>query len=290
MASDALSVEHRPELVDGTLILGFSGWMDGSEISTGTVEYLRQRLRASQVAHIEPSPFFIYNMPGSMEVAALFRPHVRIEDGLVVEMDAPKAAFYCSAEHNLLLFEGREPNLRWNDFADCVLRVVFEFNVRRIFFVGSVSGTVPHTRDPRLYTSVSHERMLPALRRQGLALSQYEGPGSFVTFLTLLARKHDIELATLVAEIPAYVQGRNVKCIDAIVKRLSTLAGLKGDFSDLAEAAVKFEEHINAMVAERSELADLVRRMEEDYDQQLHAGAEDDLKAWLERQGLNLDW
>lgn len=40
-------------------------------------------LHAEAVAEIDPEPFYIYNMPGSMEVAAAFRPHVEIEKGLV---------------------------------------------------------------------------------------------------------------------------------------------------------------------------------------------------------------
>lgn len=290
MASDALSISRRPVLKDARLIMGFTGWMDGSEISTGTVDYLRRRLDAEEVASIEPSAFFLYNMPGSMDVAALFRPHVRIEDGLVLEVAEPTAQFYCHPEQNLLFFEGREPNLRWNDFADCVFRVADEFDVRRIYFVGSVAGTVPHTREPRLYSSVSRASLVPVVKRHGLLLSQYEGPGSFITYLTVLAGRRDLDLVTLVAEIPAYVQGRNFKGIDAVVRRLSAMAAITGDFSDIAEAAVKFEHHINTMVKERADLTDLVRRMEEEYDQQQHAGAEEDLKAWLERQGLRMDW
>lgn len=290
MPSDALIIRRRPVLKDARLLMGFTGWMDGSEISTGTIDYLRRRLEAEEVASIDPSSFFLYNMPGSMDVAALFRPLVRIEDGLVLEVAEPTPRFYCCPEQNVLFLEAREPNLRWNDFADCVFHVASEFDVKRIYFVGSVAGTVPHTREPRLYSSVSSQDLVPVVKRHGLLLSNYEGPGSFVTYLTVLAGKRDLELVTLVAEIPAYVQGRNFKCIDAVVRRLSAMAAIAGDFSDISEAAVKFEQHIDAMVKERTDLTDLVRRMEEDYDQQQHASAEEDLKAWLERQGLRMDW
>ena len=72
-----------PSLENATLVLAFSGWMDGGEVSTGTVRRLVDLLGADQIADIDPEPYYIYNFPGSMEVAALFRPHIEIEEGLV---------------------------------------------------------------------------------------------------------------------------------------------------------------------------------------------------------------
>jgi hypothetical protein len=123
--------------------------------------------------------FYIYNFPGSMEVAALFRPHIRIEDGQVAAFDWPKNMFYCHEPANLVLFIGREPNLRWRAFGDCVLGLAHWVGVRSLLFVGSFGGAVPHTREPRLYVTCSETCLLPAMERYGLRRSGYEGPGSF---------------------------------------------------------------------------------------------------------------
>ena len=82
-----LKVHRCPALERATLVLAFTGWMDGGEVSTGTVSRLVHLLGANPIAEIDAEPFTIYNIPGSMEIAALFRPPVEIEDGLVKGFD-----------------------------------------------------------------------------------------------------------------------------------------------------------------------------------------------------------
>jgi len=289
MGAEALHVHLRPPLGDATLILGFSGWMDGGEVSTGTAEYLVAKLGAVRIAEIDPDPFYIYNSPGSMEVASLFRPAVRIEDGLVKEVESPSNLFYGAIRENLVVFSGKEPNLRWGDYADCLFEAVAQFNIARVFFVGTVAGLVPHTREPRIFASASDRETLAHMRRHGCLGSNYEGPGSFVTSLTARAAERGLSLGTLVAEVPAYVQGRNLKCIAIVARKLGAVAGLAVDLDELDEAGHKFEARLNELVEARSDLADMIRKMEEDYDQAISRQTDEDLKAWLERQGIRLD-
>jgi hypothetical protein len=76
---DSLRVDDDcPVLDQATLVLALTGWMDGGDVSTGTVRRLVDLLGARPIAEIDPEPFYIYNVPGSMEIAALFRPHVKI--------------------------------------------------------------------------------------------------------------------------------------------------------------------------------------------------------------------
>src|SRR4051794_28436938 len=110
---DYLRIDHRPRLEHATLVLALSGWMDGGDVSTGTVRRLVDLLEAKPFAEIDAEPFCIYNVPGSMEVAALFRPHLKIEDGLVAKVDMPANTFHCTEPANLVFFLGKEPNLRW---------------------------------------------------------------------------------------------------------------------------------------------------------------------------------
>ncbi len=113
---DLLRFLDRPALREATLVLAFDGWMDGGDVSTGTVQRLVDLLEAQQFAEIEPESFYIYNFPGSMELAALFRPRIEIEEGLVKSIALPAATFFCHQAANLVLFLGKEPNLRWTRF------------------------------------------------------------------------------------------------------------------------------------------------------------------------------
>ena len=65
--SDPLTIHDCPSIDDATLVLAFSGWMDGGDVSTGTVKRLVDLLDAPLLAEIDPEPFYIYNFPGSME-------------------------------------------------------------------------------------------------------------------------------------------------------------------------------------------------------------------------------
>lgn len=160
----------RPELDGGTMILSFSGWMDGGDASSGTVKRLVRLLDARQFASIDAEPFYILNFPGSMELAALFRPNIDIEDGLVRSIDMPRNRFYAAPDHNLILFRGREPNMKWQTFGECIFKLAHDNGVKRLIFVGSFGGAVPHTREPRMHVTCSEERLHEDLANVGPAM------------------------------------------------------------------------------------------------------------------------
>ncbi len=230
------------------------------------------------MAEIDPEPFYLYNVPGPMEVAALFRPHIKIEDGLVVAHDMPANTFYCHEPSNLVLFIGKEPNLRWRTFGDCILQLAREANVRRVIFVGSFGGTVPHTREPRLYITCSDPALLPEMEQYGLRRSGYEGPGAFTSYLLTRAPAAGLEMTSLVAEIPGYLQGRNPMSIEAVTRRLSKILRLPLELQSLRAESTEWELQVSKAVDESGELADTVRELEEAYDNDLlrqdEAGAE----------------
>lgn len=270
-----LNVRERVRLEDGILVLAFSGWMDGGDVSTGTVGRLVEVLQARPIATIDPDPFYIYNVPGPMEITALFRPNVKIEDGIVKTVEMPRNIFFSAPNSNLLLFIGKEPNLRWRSFGDCILHLVRETGVSRLVFVGSFGGSVPHTRQPRVFVSSSDASYLPKLEPYGTKRSGYEGPGSFVTYLMGEAPRAGVQMASLVAEIPGYLQGPNPVSIEAMTRRMATILDLSIDLDALRTASTEWELQVSAAVEQDSELATKIRQLEENYDNELMAGDED---------------
>jgi proteasome assembly chaperone (PAC2) family protein len=268
-ASSALHLHHTPKLERATLVLALSGWMDGGDVSTGTVRRLVDLLGARPVADIDSEPFYICNFPGSMEVAALFRPHVKIEDGLVTSLDLPENHFYCHEPANLVLFVGKEPNLHWRSFGDAVIELANRLSVRRILFVGSFGGAVPHTRDPRLYVTCSDAKLLPEMEQYGLRRTGYEGPGSFTSYLLTRAPAAKLEMTSLVAEIPGYLQGRNPMSIEAVTRRLAKILRLPLDLQTLRQESTEWELQVSRIVAKDKDMAKTVRKLEEAYDNEL---------------------
>jgi predicted ATP-grasp superfamily ATP-dependent carboligase len=284
-----LEILARPRMGHPRMILGLSGWMDGGDVSTGTVEYLAAKLNAPVLGLIRPADFYLCSFPAPMEVSALLRPYCKIREGLVVEFRGPSNRFYFAEDQQLILFQGKEPNLRWEDYADCLFAVAGEFHVRDIFFIGSVAGVVPHTRDPRLFFSASDAALRAELSHYDMHLSNYEGPAGISTFLTHAACEKGLRMATIVAEIPAYIQGRNPRCIESVARHLAGMLNLQVPLDDLRALSDAFEQRVSEVIDKREDLAPLIRKLESDYDSEVFDTQMGDLKVWLQQQGVRLD-
>ena len=289
MAIYPLVVHAQPDLTDACMVLGFTGWMDGGDVSTGTLEFLRDATGAQRFAEIEPDDFYLYHFPASMEVASLLRPHGRIDDGLVRSFKLPSNTFYFDKGNRLVLFSGHEPNIQWRRFSECVFAAAEMAGVSMIYFVGSVGGVVPHTREPRLFSSVSSERIKQQMQARGLRFTNYEGPLSLITYMMTRAEQRGMGMATIVAEIPAYVQGRNPKSIAAVLRQIGAILDLSFDLDPLRQLTEQWESRLNEAVKKRSELASHIQKLEEDYDNDVFDTQMGDLKSWLQDQGIRVD-
>jgi proteasome assembly chaperone (PAC2) family protein len=245
--------------------------MDGGLVSTGTLRSLMSSRTTPlpTVATIDPDPFYIYNFPGSMEVAALFRPDVSYDDGVITSFELPENTFHADPDANLLYFVGKEPNLKWQAFADCIFGFAKESGAKRIIFMGSFGGSVPHTRQPRLFGAVSNPRLIQFLRDYNLKPTQYSGPCSFATFVLHQADRHGLDMLSISAEIPGYLQGMNPLSIEAVSRHLARILNLPLDLDKLRHASNEWEAEVTALVEKDEKLAATVRELEEQYDTEL---------------------
>jgi proteasome assembly chaperone (PAC2) family protein len=289
MAADPLRIQEPVDLNGGRMILAFTGWMDGGDVSTGTVRWLADTLEADAVAEIDPDDFYIYNFPGSMEISALFRPFIHIEDGQVQSFEPPSNIFYCHKPGNLMLFSGKEPNLNWPLFAECVFRMAERSGISMLYFIGSFGGLVPHTRAPRLIATVSDDELKADAVRFGLGLADYEGPASFASYLMSEAPKHNVRMMSLVAEIPPYIESTNPKSIEAVIRKLVAILDVQVEMDALRTTTDSWERRINKVLKRKPELIEHIHKLEEDYDNEVFDTQMGDLKEWLERQGIRVD-
>jgi len=289
MESHHLIIHERPSLIKPRLIMGFSGWMDGGDVSTGTIEFLVENLRARVLAEINPDMFYIYNFPGSMEISALFRPYIQLKDGIVDDYEEPSNIFYYDTHNQLIFFNGKEPNLNWHEFVRAIFSLVEYFDVEEIYYVGSFAGMVPHTREPRISATVSDKSFKPRLSECNINFSNYQGPGSIVNYILRGAHDKKIPMASIVAEIPPYIQGRNPHCIEAVLKRLSRLLEIDLDLEELRLISDELEKKLDRAIEKRAELAQHIKKLEENYDTEVFDTNMEDLKNWLIKQGIRVD-
>ncbi len=268
------------------MVISFSGWMNGGEVSTGTVDYLRTKLRAVKFAEIKPDPFYIFSFPGSMELTSEFRPHIRVEQGILKSFSFPRNEFYCHEENNLILFKGKEPHLHWDEYAGNFFALGEEYDLKRIYFIGSVASATPHTRGISTSCYCSGEGLKKDIKNHGIKFTIYEGPGSITTYLTHLARKKGIEMINMVAEIPIYIQSENPKAIKSLTEKLIKLLDLNIDTSDLTRKNLVFEKKINQLLETQPQLAEEIKKMEENYDQEFFED-KGGFEEWLKRKGID---
>jgi proteasome assembly chaperone (PAC2) family protein len=261
-----LNDAHAP---GSTMLLALGGWMDGGSVSTGTVRSLMNGRTVVPVATIAPTGFYIDHFPGSMELANILRPHVEYENGLIKKFEMHKNEVHLDVAAKLAFFIGKEPNLNWIEFADQVFAIAHKIGVTRIIFMGSFAGSVPHTREPRMFGAVSDEKMLPLLKQYGLKPTEYDGPAAFATYLASRAPEEGIDMLSISVEIPNYLDGTNPLSIEAVTRRLGTLLGVHVDFDALREASREWEAQVTEAVANNKRLAKDVRKLEDEYDNEL---------------------
>jgi proteasome assembly chaperone (PAC2) family protein len=164
---------------------------------------------------------------------------------------------------------GKEPNLRWRTFGDCILELARRVGVKRMLFVGSFGGRVPHTREPRLHVTCSDAAVLAEMGQYALRRTGYEGPGSFASYLMTRAPSAGLEMASLAVEIPGYLQGRNPVSIEAVTRRLAKILRLPLDLGALRAESTEWELQVSQVIDKDEKLARTVRELEEAYDDEL---------------------
>ena len=257
---------ERPELNSPYLVAGFEGWPDAGKVSSGVVRYLRDKLNARKFAEINPDDFYIFQSPG----VELLRPITVIEDGQIKELSLPSTGFWAwnkeeKAGHDLILVLGVEPHLRWNEYADVLLNLAQELAVQRIYTIGGTYDRVPHTRE-LIISAVANDPALEAeLKEYNTEPTSYHGPSSVHSLLLSSATKRNLKSASIWGHAPHYIQTPNSKVCYGILKRLTAMLEIAIDLDDIRQEGEELDEQINMAVAQKPELAEYVKKLEEEY-------------------------
>lgn len=261
-----LVLTKRPSLRAPYLIAGFGGWPNGGNVSTDTVDFLQSTLKAEQIGEITSDDLYIYSSP-----TLASRPITVISEGVLESLRFPSnTLFACQrlgAEHDLLLLQGIEPDLHWQQFADAIVECLQTFKAQRLYTIGGYLDYAPHTRIPRLSAVVTHETLKDELEAYDVDLTDYEGPTSIQSYLLAACRAQGIEGISLWGGAPSYVQGSYPRLTQAMLQFLSQLWHLPLNLEEIEEQAIELEATLHEQIDTNPELADYVKRLEQVYDQ-----------------------
>ncbi len=264
---DSLVMLERPQLTAPYFIVGLNGWLNAGEVSTGSIDYLRRKVGARKFATVNTQGFYIYQIPSSNPELTL-RPKAQISEGLVKNLELPKNELFfwkSGGEHDLILFLGFEPNLNWPEFCQIIFDVARDFQVSRIYCLGSFFDQVPHTRETRINVTVSHQHMRSEFKNF-THFGEYLGPCSFTTMMIFQGWEQDIEVAGLSARSPIYINDLNSKGCYDLLKKVLNLMDLRIDLLDLKEAGEELVETLDRAFSENSTALEQLKKIEELYD------------------------
>jgi proteasome assembly chaperone (PAC2) family protein len=244
-----------PALRSPVLIAAFAGWNDAAGAATTALEAIADSLDAERIAELDPEDFYDFQVA---------RPTIRLSEGQTREVDWPANTVFAaqapSAERDLVLISGIEPNTRWRTFAGAVLEVAERLEVEMVVTLGALLADVPHSR-PVPITGLASDPQL--VDRLGLSRSNYEGPTGIVGIIHDACRRRDLTSASLWAAVPHYVAAvPNPKAALALLRRLEAFTGVAIEASELEEAMERYETQVDRAVASNPEIEELVRRLE----------------------------
>jgi predicted ATP-grasp superfamily ATP-dependent carboligase len=268
---DFVELEGDPKLRHPRVVAAFRGWNDAGGAASLAAGYLRSVTDAERFAVIDSEPFVDYQQT---------RPTVSMVDGDVREVEWPVTEVFASADHDLMIVLGTEPNMRWRAFSDSIVDLARRYRSELVVTMGALLADTPHTRPVPVSASASDPDLMS---RHGLVRSTYEGPTGIVGVLHDSCSRAGLVSASLWAATPHYISAApNPQAALALLERLAEIAGTPAGSAELERAASEYQLRVASAIADDPDVAGYVEQLEQAADRDDPATGEE-LAADFER-------
>ena len=132
--------QSQPELRDPVAIVALGGWNDAADSATTAIKFLIDRWKPTKFAEIDIEEFFVFTET---------RPTIKYVDGIQRSIIWPSGQFLAyqapDLPHDIILYLGVEPQLKWKTFSNCFFNVCKKFHVSEVVLLGALLADVPHS-------------------------------------------------------------------------------------------------------------------------------------------------
>ena len=235
-------------------------WINVGNVGAIVLGRLKNRFEGVEIGRL--------SMPGRFYDFTRYRPEMKMADG-ERQVTVPNTVVLGARRAeppDLALIHLLEPHANSEEYNEAVLELLGTLEVSAYVTVGSMYDSVPHSRPLIVSGSTRGWESPPDLGGIRLARSNYEGPTSMTGQISQMAFARGIPTLNLMVRLPLYLQLDNDFAGGSrMIEALSPMYGL-GDPTPERELGQQQYDQITPAVQKNSELAEVVHRLEQEYD------------------------
>ncbi len=257
--------ETVPELKEPHVLALLRPWIDVGRVGTLSLARLERHLHASEMGRLA-RPGYFYDF-------TRYRPRSYLNQGNR-EFNIPNNIIRYAVRDeapDLIFVHLLEPHLHGEDYTDSVLEALKSFGVTRYSLVGGMYDMVPHTRPLLVSSSPGQTEGAEEDKLANVRPSTYEGPTSITHLISQQIEALGVQICTYVVHLPQYFQvDEDFTGTARLTEIMCTLYHLPNRLRDVERGRKQYAELQN-MIKDTSEVASLLRRLEERYDKDQQA-------------------
>lgn len=254
--------EPLPELKDPHVLAVLRPWIDVGNVGTLALRRLERHLESKEIGRLV--------RPGRYYDFTRYRPKSVLKQG-VREYSIPSTTVSaCVREHgpDIITLHLLEPHLYGEDYTESVVEVLKHFGVKRYSMIGAMYDMVPHTRQLLVSGGTLDASNEEEYKLVGVRPSDYEGPTTITYLISNTAEEMDIETRIYVVHLPQYFQvEEDFTGTARLTEILCTMYGLPSRLADQERGRQQYAS-LGNIVADTSDVAGLLQRLEERYDRE----------------------
>lgn len=202
MGYSTIRLREIPALISPTMIIGFRGWGNALDVSTGMAAYLVDQHHGRSIGIVHSDTCYRYDEN---------RPVTKIENGTLKAIQPPGGCLFAvqssgTQNKDLLILIADEPSSNWYRFSREVVDLAITFGATTVVTLGSLLDHVLHT-DRIISAATTGIDFSGVFERYSVNPINYHGPCTIHTLILDECRKREIAGISLWCHCPAYVQG-----------------------------------------------------------------------------------